>query len=43
LPPGCAFAPRCPEKTGLCDAAMPALKSYAPQRMVRCVQHEDKV
>jgi peptide/nickel transport system ATP-binding protein len=42
LPPGCAFAPRCAEKTALCDAAMPALESYAPQRMVRCVHHEGK-
>jgi len=42
LPPGCAFAPRCAEKTALCDAAMPALESYAPRRMVRCVHHEGK-
>jgi peptide/nickel transport system ATP-binding protein len=42
-PPGCAFAPRCAEKTALCDTAMPTLQSYGPQRMVRCIYHEGKI
>ena len=35
-PPGCAFAPRCPKREGVCDCAMPALQSTAPDRQVRC-------
>jgi peptide/nickel transport system ATP-binding protein len=35
-PPGCAFAPRCPQRESACDAAMPALQSAGPDRQVRC-------
>jgi peptide/nickel transport system ATP-binding protein len=42
LPPGCAFAPRCGDKTAECDAAMPALESYAPGRTVRCIHSEGR-
>jgi peptide/nickel transport system ATP-binding protein len=42
LPPGCAFAPRCPDRTALCDAAMPPLESYPAQRKVRCIHHGGK-
>ncbi|ARP78731.1 ABC transporter ATP-binding protein [Bordetella genomosp. 6] len=40
IPPGCAFAPRCAEKTPACDQAMPGLHDYAAQRMVRCIHVE---
>ncbi len=35
LPPGCAFAPRCPEYVEKCKQ-MPLLESIASQHMVRC-------
>ncbi|WP_326543688.1 ABC transporter ATP-binding protein [Pseudorhodoferax sp.] len=37
LPPGCAFAPRCPLVQERCLAAVPALRPIAPGRAVRCV------
>jgi peptide/nickel transport system ATP-binding protein len=37
LPPGCAFAPRCPKRFDACDAAVPALVETAPGRASRCL------
>ncbi len=37
LPPGCAFAPRCPAFVpGLCDRAPPPLSAFGTERSVRC-------
>jgi oligopeptide/dipeptide ABC transporter ATP-binding protein len=40
LPPGCAFAPRCPERMAVCDTALPALADLGDDRRVRCVLYE---
>jgi oligopeptide/dipeptide ABC transporter ATP-binding protein len=40
LPPGCAFAPRCPKHIGECDAAVPALihaAGAAENHRARCI------
>jgi peptide/nickel transport system ATP-binding protein len=37
-PPGCAFAPRCAERSAQCDAQIPALRDIAGQRQARCIQ-----
>ncbi len=37
LPTGCAFAPRCPERTGACDVRPPDATPAGPGREVRCV------
>ena len=39
-PPGCFFAPRCPQRTQLCETAPPALESINDGRRVRCFHHE---
>jgi peptide/nickel transport system ATP-binding protein len=39
-PPGCAFAPRCPQRSGRCEAAMPALEDIGDERSVRCLHHD---
>jgi peptide/nickel transport system ATP-binding protein len=36
LPPGCSFAPRCPQRMDICDTAFPALDSTAPSHDVAC-------
>ena len=36
MPPGCAFAPRCPDRIDLCDAGMPPLHGDA--RRVACIR-----
>jgi oligopeptide/dipeptide ABC transporter ATP-binding protein len=38
LPPGCSFAPRCPQRfeDGTCDRAFPALDATGPQHSVAC-------
>lgn len=38
LPPGCRFAPRCPEVITECHGAFPALVTLAPQHHVRCIR-----
>jgi peptide/nickel transport system ATP-binding protein len=38
LPPGCAFAPRCPAAIDACSAAVPELVAVAPDRMAACVR-----
>jgi oligopeptide/dipeptide ABC transporter ATP-binding protein len=35
LPPGCAFAPRCPYRDAACEGA-PAMRPIAPRRQCRC-------
>jgi peptide/nickel transport system ATP-binding protein len=37
LPPGCPFAPRCPQARTECRTALPAWRSVAPNHKVRCV------
>ncbi|MGH3815303.1 MAG: oligopeptide/dipeptide ABC transporter ATP-binding protein [Pseudonocardiaceae bacterium] len=41
LPPGCPFAPRCPEALDLCRDALPALYPIDDGK-VRCVRHADR-
>ena len=40
LPPGCAFAPRCPQASSACDAAPPPLRQLAPGHLVACIHAE---
>jgi peptide/nickel transport system ATP-binding protein len=42
LPPGCTFAPRCPDKFEPCDSAFPALEDIAPKRAVACYLYTAK-
>jgi len=37
LPPGCAFAPRCPYQVKECDTAVPELRSADPNHSARCI------
>ncbi|HEV3254551.1 MAG TPA: ABC transporter ATP-binding protein [Candidatus Acidoferrales bacterium] len=37
LPPGCAFAPRCPYWRDACDAAVPELRLASPAHRTRCI------
>lgn len=39
LPPGCAFAPRCPDRLGACSHVVPAEVTIAPAHRVRCLLH----
>ena len=39
MPPGCAFAPRCPYKMEICDEAMPNLLDIGDGRLLRCWLH----
>jgi peptide/nickel transport system ATP-binding protein len=38
LPPGCAFAPRCPQHDAACDAGVPMLRPVAQQHDIRCIR-----
>ncbi len=38
MPPGCAFAPRCPKAGPDCDAALPALRALEPARSAACLR-----
>lgn len=40
LPPGCSFAPRCPEAQPRCHVEPPSLQEIAPGRRVSCWLHE---
>mgnify|MGYP006276270543 FL=1 len=42
LPPGCAFAPRCPHAMGLCEAASPPLRAHPHEagRVAACARME---
>jgi oligopeptide/dipeptide ABC transporter ATP-binding protein len=37
LPPGCAFAPRCPHHVPECDAAVPELRPASANQSARCI------
>jgi len=37
LPPGCAFAPRCPYQLAECAAAVPDLRPAGPNHSARCI------
>src|SRR6202050_4643232 len=37
LPAGCAFAPRCPQHIGECDAAVPELRAVDKNHQARCI------
>jgi oligopeptide/dipeptide ABC transporter ATP-binding protein len=37
LPPGCAFAPRCPLRQEECSAGVPELRAAGPDRSARCI------
>jgi peptide/nickel transport system ATP-binding protein len=37
-PPGCAFAPRCPQRVARCDAELPPLEPIGDGRRVRCFE-----
>jgi peptide/nickel transport system ATP-binding protein len=37
-PPGCAFAPRCPQRVAACEEAVPALTAIPGGRLVRCIE-----
>jgi oligopeptide/dipeptide ABC transporter ATP-binding protein len=37
LPPGCAFAPRCPYHVPECDAAVPELRPLSANHSARCI------
>ncbi|MFZ3330759.1 MAG: ABC transporter ATP-binding protein [Candidatus Acidiferrales bacterium] len=37
LPPGCAFAPRCPNRIPECDAAVPELRTVNTNHHARCI------
>jgi peptide/nickel transport system ATP-binding protein len=37
-PPGCAFAPRCPQKVDRCEAELPLLEPADDRRTVRCFE-----
>jgi oligopeptide/dipeptide ABC transporter ATP-binding protein len=37
LPPGCAFAPRCPYWRDACDAGVPDLRAASPVHHARCI------
>ncbi len=37
-PPGCAFAPRCPQRVDRCDAELPGLDEVVPGQFVRCFE-----
>ncbi len=41
LPPGCAFAPRCPKAMAECRVEMPAPRHPAPDMMARCLRVEN--
>jgi len=41
LPPGCAFAPRCPMAREACRAAMPDLDDAGDGHMTRCIRWQD--
>jgi oligopeptide/dipeptide ABC transporter ATP-binding protein len=40
LPPGCTFAPRCPDRFEPCDQARPGDATRPPGRLVKCYLHD---
>jgi len=41
LPPGCAFAPRCPAAAPRCDASVPELVPISSTRMTACLRQSE--
>jgi peptide/nickel transport system ATP-binding protein len=41
MPPGCAFAPRCPYAIAACDAARPPLVETGPGQLAACIRTGD--
>jgi oligopeptide/dipeptide ABC transporter ATP-binding protein len=39
LPPGCRYAPRCPNAKSACDAADPPLIALQPDHHAACIRH----
>jgi peptide/nickel transport system ATP-binding protein len=39
-PPGCRFAPRCPQARGACPARAPNLRQVVPGRVVDCILYD---
>ncbi len=37
-PPGCAFAPRCPQRVARCDSEVPGLTETSPAHLVSCFE-----
>jgi peptide/nickel transport system ATP-binding protein len=37
-PPGCSFAPRCPQRIAACEEAVPLLTAIPGGRVVRCIE-----
>jgi oligopeptide/dipeptide ABC transporter ATP-binding protein len=37
MPPGCAFAPRCPLRIDECVAAVPEMRAVAEGQWARCI------
>ena len=37
-PPGCSFAPRCPQRIEACDRAEPPLEAVGDEHAVRCIE-----
>jgi oligopeptide transport system ATP-binding protein len=40
LPPGCAFAPRCPHAHAACTGSVPVLEPVAPGHLRACIGHD---
>ena len=40
LPPGCAFAPRCPERRERCETVIPEPWAHGPATVTRCHLHD---
>jgi peptide/nickel transport system ATP-binding protein len=38
MPPGCAFAPRCPRRVAACNATSPTLATVAPAHRAACIR-----
>ena len=43
LPPGCAFAPRCPLEFDLCGSAVPPLTKIESEHLAACYKHQEVV
>lgn len=41
LPPGCAFAPRCPAYAEICDSKVPDLEAFGGERSVACLRKDE--
>jgi peptide/nickel transport system ATP-binding protein len=41
LPPGCAFAPRCPAYSSICDQKVPELEPLNKDQRVACIRKDD--